>query len=100
LLNHREEFQFGAREDWRFTDMEAAVGGKHRWWWLSFFAAYLSQHVMLVGITWPLLVVHTDPTPWHPVWDTLVAVVAIAGEYQSCIQSSSHLLLNSSLYYS
>ena len=60
--------------------MEAAVGGRQRWWWISFFAAYLSQHLMLVGITWPLLVVHTDPTPWHPVWDTLAAIAAVSGE--------------------
>lgn len=74
----REEWQFGAREDWRFTDMSAQLG--RIWWLVSFFATYLSQHVMLVGITWPLLTVHTSPTPWHPVWDTLIIAAAVAGE--------------------
>lgn len=39
----REKWQLGAREDWRFTDMSRQYG-KH-WWWISFFAVYLSQQV-------------------------------------------------------
>lgn len=39
----RERWQWGAREDWRFTDMRFQYG-KH-WWWVSFFAVYLSQQV-------------------------------------------------------
>lgn len=39
----REDWQWGAREDWRFTDMRRQYG-KH-WWWVSFFAVYLSQQV-------------------------------------------------------
>lgn len=41
----RENWQWGAREDWRFTDMSSQYG-KH-WWWVSFFAVYLSQQVVL-----------------------------------------------------
>ncbi len=62
----REEWQLGAREDWRFTEMQRQTGpfvqgmrkgrdgegetliasryvGPRLWPWLSFFAAYLSQ---------------------------------------------------------
>lgn len=39
----RENWEWGAREDWRFTDMRHQYG-KH-WWWVSFFAVYLSQQV-------------------------------------------------------
>lgn len=39
----REKWQLGAREDWRFTEMSLQYG-KH-WWWISFFAVYLSQQV-------------------------------------------------------
>ncbi|PNX83479.1 putative inactive purple acid phosphatase 29-like protein, partial [Trifolium pratense] len=37
----REKWQWGAREDWRFTEMSEQYG-KH-WWWISFFAVYVSQ---------------------------------------------------------
>ncbi|KAD1358623.1 hypothetical protein E3N88_42950 [Mikania micrantha] len=37
----REKWQWGAREDWRFTDM-ARQHGKN-WWWVSFFGVYLIQ---------------------------------------------------------
>eukprot|EP00955_Chlamydomonas_euryale_P014155 152570-Chlamydomonas_euryale.AAC.4 len=73
-----QEWQIGAREDWRFSSMRASIG-EARWWWVSFFAAYLSQHVMLMGITLPLYFVYADPAPWHPVWDTLAAAVAAGG---------------------
>lgn len=76
----REEWQFGAREDWRFTDM-AVPFGRH-WTWVSFFAAYLSQHVLLMGITWPLYTVHSVPAPWHPVWDSIALVVSVTGEQE------------------
>lgn len=39
----REGWRWGAREDWRFTDMRGQYG-KH-WWWVSFLAVYLSQQV-------------------------------------------------------
>ncbi|MEW5303533.1 MAG: hypothetical protein WDW36_006215 [Sanguina aurantia] len=73
----REGWQLGAREDWRFTDMAAQIG--RSWWWVSFFAAYLSQQVMLVGITLPLAAIHSSAAPWDPVVDTLSAIAAAAG---------------------
>ncbi|KAL2893463.1 hypothetical protein RDABS01_009372 [Bienertia sinuspersici] len=39
----RENWQWGAREDWRFTDMRQQYG-KH-WWWVSFFAIYFAQQI-------------------------------------------------------
>lgn len=39
----REEWQFGGREDWRFTQMRKQYGWN--WAWISFFAAFLSQQV-------------------------------------------------------
>lgn len=42
----REKWQWGAREDWRFTDLSHQYG-KH-WWWASFFAVYVSQQVSIL----------------------------------------------------
>lgn len=39
----RERWQWGAREDWRFTEMSQQYG--KQWWWVSFFAVYVSQQV-------------------------------------------------------
>jgi len=72
----REEWQFGAREDWRYTDL--ARTHTRNWWWLSFLATYLVQHAMLWGITLPLYMVYTNPAPWGP-WDTIAALAAAAG---------------------
>jgi len=52
----RENWICGEREDWRFADMRKTYG-KH-WWWLSFFLVYISQQLMLVGITLPLYAIH------------------------------------------
>lgn len=41
----REKWQWGAREDWRFSDLSQQYG-KH-WWWASFFAVYVSQQVSI-----------------------------------------------------
>ncbi|GAX75621.1 hypothetical protein CEUSTIGMA_g3065.t1 [Chlamydomonas eustigma] len=79
----REEWQLGAREDWRFTDM-AKICGRH-WPWLSFFAAYLSQHVMLMGITWPFFTIHSSGLPWDPLWDFLATATAVTGIVIACI---------------
>lgn len=40
----RENWQWGVREDWRFNEMRQQYG-KH-WWWISFFAVYVSQQVL------------------------------------------------------
>uniref|UniRef100_A0A804RHE2 Uncharacterized protein n=1 Tax=Zea mays TaxID=4577 RepID=A0A804RHE2_MAIZE len=39
----REGWELGKREDWRFNEMRAQYG--NTWWWMSFFAVYLSQQV-------------------------------------------------------
>lgn len=41
----REKWQWGAREDWRFADMAQQYGKS--WCWISFFAVYLSQQVII-----------------------------------------------------
>lgn len=39
----RENWQWGHRQDWRFTDMSHQYG--KNWWWISFFFVYFSQQV-------------------------------------------------------
>lgn len=39
----RENWEWGAREDWRFNDLRKQYG--IHWWWLSFFSVYVSQQV-------------------------------------------------------
>jgi steroid 5-alpha reductase family enzyme len=39
----REGWELGRREDWRFNEMRGQYG--KTWWWMSFFAVYLSQQV-------------------------------------------------------
>eukprot|EP00735_Rhodelphis_limneticus_P011110 TRINITY_DN4169_c0_g1::TRINITY_DN4169_c0_g1_i1::g.2153::m.2153 TRINITY_DN4169_c0_g1::TRINITY_DN4169_c0_g1_i1::g.2153 ORF type:complete len:326 (-),score=39.16,sp/O74507/YJD4_SCHPO/23.21/7e-07,DUF1295/PF06966.7/3.8e-58,PEMT/PF04191.8/1.8e+03,PEMT/PF04191.8/2e+03,PEMT/PF04191.8/1.1e-05,Steroid_dh/PF02544.11/1.7e+03,Steroid_dh/PF02544.11/0.0023,ICMT/PF04140.9/0.03 TRINITY_DN4169_c0_g1_i1:302-1279(-) len=72
----REEWQFGFREDWRFDEIRQKVGG--HWWWISFFAAYISQQIFLVGITLPVLAVHQSNQPWG-LLDTVATVLCLAG---------------------
>ncbi|KAF5836113.1 hypothetical protein DUNSADRAFT_6366 [Dunaliella salina] len=72
----REDWQFGAREDWRYTNLAKQYG--RIWPVLSFFATYLVQHVMLVGITLPLYAVFTSAAPWN-LLDTVAAVLTAAG---------------------
>jgi steroid 5-alpha reductase family enzyme len=52
----REEWIVGHREDWRFTDLKE--GNPKTWWLLSFFAAFLSQQPMLIGISLPCYAVN------------------------------------------
>eukprot|EP00640_Fibrocapsa_japonica_P006041 CAMPEP_0113944806 /NCGR_PEP_ID=MMETSP1339-20121228/36941_1 /TAXON_ID=94617 /ORGANISM="Fibrocapsa japonica" /LENGTH=125 /DNA_ID=CAMNT_0000950127 /DNA_START=400 /DNA_END=774 /DNA_ORIENTATION=+ /assembly_acc=CAM_ASM_000762 len=75
----REGWAFGSREDWRFSDMRKKYG--RQWWWASFFLAYLSQHLMLVGLVLPVYTVHFGPsasTPWSHT-EVLVVVLCLAG---------------------
>ncbi|CAA6656434.1 unnamed protein product [Spirodela intermedia] len=72
----REQWQWGAREDWRYHSMRKDYG--RNWWWLSFFAVYLSQQVFLIGICLPMYAVHSSNRPWGA-WDSLAAAVCIAG---------------------
>lgn len=72
----REKWQWGAREDWRFTDMKGQYG-KH-WWWVSFFAVYASQQVFLIGVCLPLYVIHSVDGPLN-IWDFVAIFVCISG---------------------
>lgn len=73
----REKWEIGAREDWRYADMRARYG-KH-WWWISFFAVYVVQHAMLVGISLPLYSVHASKQPWNALWDSVACAGCLLG---------------------
>ncbi|KAK6115720.1 hypothetical protein DH2020_007989 [Rehmannia glutinosa] len=72
----REKWQWGDREDWRFSDMRLQYG--KNWWWASFFAIYLSQQVFLMGICLPLYVVHSKDKQLN-MWDVVAALVCLSG---------------------
>ncbi|KAL7593374.1 hypothetical protein Lser_V15G32664 [Lactuca serriola] len=72
----REKWQWGAREDWRFTDMAQQHG--QNWWWVSFFGVYLIQQVFLFGVCIPLYIVHTLNKPVN-IWDVVASIVCICG---------------------
>ena len=44
-------YTIGWREDWRFSEYRRSMGWA--WYPASFFVAYVSQHLMLVGTTTP-----------------------------------------------
>ncbi|WVZ19490.1 hypothetical protein V8G54_006812 [Vigna mungo] len=72
----REKWQWGAREDWRFTDLSHQYG-KH-WWWASFFAIYVPQQVFLIGLSFPFYVIHSVNEPLS-MWDFVAIVLCISG---------------------
>ncbi|KAL8149222.1 uncharacterized protein C594.04c [Apium graveolens] len=72
----RENWQWGAREDWRFSDMRTQFG--RRWWWISFFSVYMIQQVFLIGICLPLYVVHSVNRPCN-IWDFLAIIICLLG---------------------
>ncbi|GJP32351.1 hypothetical protein CLOM_g16948 [Closterium sp. NIES-68] len=72
----REQWRWGWREDWRFSDMRRQYG--RHWWWLSFPLVYVFQHVLLVGLTLPLYAVHASASPLSPL-DLLAASLALTG---------------------
>ncbi|PIA34975.1 hypothetical protein AQUCO_03700317v1 [Aquilegia coerulea] len=72
----RERWQCGAREDWRFTSMRKQYG--KRWWWLSFFAVYISQQVLMMGVCLPMYAVHSVDKPWN-MWDTTATIICVCG---------------------
>ncbi|KAL0017730.1 hypothetical protein WJX77_011017 [Trebouxia sp. C0004] len=83
----REGWQLGVREDWRFADMRQKFG-KH-WWWMSFFLAYVSQYIMLVGLTLPLHSASFSTTPWHWLWDDAAVVMCITGLITAYVSDTS-----------
>ncbi|CAI9096775.1 OLC1v1032988C1 [Oldenlandia corymbosa var. corymbosa] len=72
----RENWQWGAREDWRFTDMKQQYG--KCWWWVSFFAVYLSQQVFLMGICMPMYAVHLENKQMN-IWDFIGVAICLSG---------------------
>lgn len=74
----RENWQLGIREDWRFTDLRQKFG--KNWWWMSFFATYLSQHTMLIGLTFPVYIVSLSSQPYSPILDRFAKLVSYTGK--------------------
>ncbi|KAK7397491.1 hypothetical protein VNO78_18666 [Psophocarpus tetragonolobus] len=72
----REKWQWGAREDWRFTDLSHQYG--RRWWWASFFAIYVPHQVFLIGLSLPFYVIHSVNRPFG-IWDLVATVMCISG---------------------
>eukprot|EP01091_Cochliopodium_minus_P015434 TRINITY_DN5495_c0_g1_i1.p1 TRINITY_DN5495_c0_g1~~TRINITY_DN5495_c0_g1_i1.p1 ORF type:complete len:369 (+),score=64.23 TRINITY_DN5495_c0_g1_i1:3-1109(+) len=72
----REQWNFAAREDWRFTEMSKQHGKS--WWWKSFFLAYFSQQVLLVGICSPIYFIHQGNIPFN-IYDVLGVVLSVCG---------------------
>ncbi|OAY74644.1 uncharacterized protein C594.04c [Ananas comosus] len=72
----RERWEWGAREDWRFGEMRKEYG--RSWWWISFFAVFLSQQVFLIGICLPMYAIHSSNEPWN-IRDFIATIICIAG---------------------
>lgn len=73
----REGWEIGRREDWRFEDMRRKAG--RNWWWQSFFLVYISQQLMLMGLTLPLYAISTTSAPGKAWLDTLAAAICLSG---------------------
>lgn len=71
----RERWQLGAREDWRFAELRKKT---HHFWWIAFFYAFLSQQLMLVGLTLPFYAVAAGSNPFD-LLDVVLAAIALAG---------------------
>lgn len=71
----RERYQFGAREDWRFALKRKE---SRHFWWYSFFYAFVSQQIMLVGLTLPYWAIQTTARPFGGA-DIAIAATAVAG---------------------
>ncbi len=71
----------GEREDWRFTEYRAKY--KKYWWWLSFFLVYVSQQVLLVGISLPLYSIYFSERrnqQWNLLgWDGVATLCCLSG---------------------
>ncbi|KAH9626403.1 hypothetical protein KSS87_009089 [Heliosperma pusillum] len=72
----RENWQWGIKEDWRFTDMGSQYGAN--WWWISFFTIYFSQQIFLMGVTLPYYIIHTIEAPWS-IWDVIATAMCLTG---------------------
>lgn len=102
----REKWQWGAREDWRFTDMSKQYG--KQWWWASFFSIYLSHQFLLIGLSLPMYVIHSVNQPLN-IWDLVAAVACLSGiviayladtQLYKFVMSRDHIkILESGLWY-
>lgn len=72
----REKWEWGKREDWRFNEMREKYG-KH-WWWISFFAVYVSQQIFLMGICLPMYAIHSSNKSWDT-WDSIATFTCMTG---------------------
>ncbi|KAK1303647.1 hypothetical protein QJS10_CPB11g01879 [Acorus calamus] len=72
----RERWEWGQREDWRFSDMREEYG--RHWWWISFFVVYACQQVFLMGICLPMYSVHSSEEPWS-ICDFVATIVCVVG---------------------
>ncbi|KAK8944841.1 hypothetical protein KSP39_PZI007705 [Platanthera zijinensis] len=72
----REKWLWGAREDWRFNEMRERHGS--HWWWISFFAVYASQQILLIGICLPMYAIHSSKKPWG-FWDFIATSACFSG---------------------
>jgi len=72
----RENWQWGEREDWRFAQLRKQH--PRHWWWMSFFAVYISQQIFLVGICLPLYAISSNLAPWN-IWDSVASSLCGAG---------------------
>lgn len=77
LVQCREKWEVGAREDWRYADMRVRWG--RAWPLVSFFLVYLIQQGMLVGLTLPLYAVFSSSKGWQHRLDLLATVGCITG---------------------
>ncbi|XP_078166531.1 3-oxo-5-alpha-steroid 4-dehydrogenase (DUF1295) [Carex rostrata] len=72
----RENWEWGKREDWRFSDMRKQYGNS--WWWISFFAVFLSQQVFLIGICLPMFAIHASDQLCG-IYDLVAVLTCITG---------------------
>jgi len=70
----REEFTFGAQEDFRFVKMRRDFG--RHWIWVSFFAQFLSQHITEVLFTIPYYFIVRSSAP-PDLWDAACVLLAL-----------------------
>ena len=77
----REEYQLGAREDWRFTELRSWIVPRYggvAWAVAALFLAYISQLPFFFGFTMPFYAVHTSTAPFS-LLDTAGTALSIAG---------------------
>jgi len=74
----REAWQFGEREDWRFAQYRRQLGPV-LWIPASFFMVYVSQQVMLIGLTLPFYAMHFHAENGNLLLDIVATVVCLSG---------------------